>query len=296
MNSNNQSIADNEIDLREVILTLWKEKFFILIITLIFTVAGYIHGTLHSKVYENTITLRDAPAALFEKYSPFLQQQQQQQQISIATNFNNEFKLNLMSLDYLILFIEQNKKLDEFKSYLKTNNIDIKYYFQNKFQPITGVNIKPSQYSFTFSKPFPIEGFLSDYVNYVKQITEIEFRKQLKLIIKNEIQSYNQNLEIAKKINLENPILKSFAEGNYVVNEPNALFYKGSKVLSLQIIYYENLLNEIESLVFEYNPILESPTKPSLVSKSVIYLTTFMFILGLFFSFTYIYIKSLFLK
>lgn len=51
MNLNNQTISDDEIDLIEIILTLWKEKYLILIITLFFTVAGYIYGTLQPKVY-----------------------------------------------------------------------------------------------------------------------------------------------------------------------------------------------------------------------------------------------------
>ena len=80
MNPNNQTIHDDEIDLREIILTLWKEKYLILIITLVFTVAGYIYGNLQPKVYQTTITLRDAPTLIFKKYELFISFQQQQQQ------------------------------------------------------------------------------------------------------------------------------------------------------------------------------------------------------------------------
>ena len=45
MNPNNQTIPDDEIDLKEIILTLWKEKYLILIITLAFTIGGYIWDT-----------------------------------------------------------------------------------------------------------------------------------------------------------------------------------------------------------------------------------------------------------
>ena len=288
MNTKHQRFADDEIDLRKVILILWKEKFIILIITLIFTVTGYIYNTLQPKDYQITVTLRNAPVALFEKYRPYIQQEeqlqrQQQQQISIATNFNEEFKLNLMSHDNLSNFVEQNKKLDEFKSY--------------KLQPMTdNKNSKPNQYSFTLSKPLPAEKFLIDYIFYIKQITVNSFKKQLKLTIENELEIYKQNLEIAKKIDLENPILKSFAEGNSVVNEPSALFYKGSKVLSQQIVYQEKLLDGIETFVFEYNPILESPTKPSLVSKSVTGIIYNAFALGLSLSLIFIFLRSLLSK
>ena len=282
MNTKHQRFADDEIDLRKVILILWKEKFIILIITLIFTVTGYIYNTLQPKDYQitYTFTLRDAPVALFEKYRPFIQQQQQ---ISVVTNFNEEFKLNLTSHDNLRNFVEQNKKFDEFKSY--------------KLQPMTdNKNSKPNQYSFTLSKPLPAEKFLIDYNFYIKQITVNSFKKQLKLTIENELEIYKQNLEIAKKIDLENPILKSFAEGNSVVNEPSALFYKGSKVLSQQIVYQEKLLDGIETFVFEYNPILESPTKPSLVSKSVTGIIYNAFALGLSLSLIFIFLRSLLSK
>ena len=283
MNTKHQRFADDEIDLKKIFLIFWKEKFIILIITLIFTVTGYIYGTLQPKVYQITITLRNPPVALFEKYRQFIKQLEQQQRTSIVTDFNEEFKLNLMSHDNLSNFVEQNKKLDEFKSY--------------KLQPMTDdKNSKPNQYKFTISKPLLAEKFLKDYVFYTKQITVNSFKKQLKIIIENELEVYKQNLEIAKKIDLQNPILKSFAEGNSVVNEPSALFYKGSKVLSQQIVYLEKLLNEIETFVFEYNPILDSPTKASLVSTSVTVFIYNAFALGLFLSLIFIFLRLLISK
>jgi hypothetical protein len=121
-----------------------------------------------------------------------------------------------------------------------------------------------------------------------------EFKEQLKESIKNEIKIYDQNLEIAKTINLENPILKSFAEGNTVVNEPQALFYKGSKVPSLQKYYLEELLKGTDNNTFNYNPILEQASYPTLVTKSASIFMTITFALGLFFSFIVIFIKKIF--
>jgi len=110
MKRNNQTLPNDEIDLREIILTLWKEKFLILVTTLIFTVTGYIYGTLQPKVYQTTIVLREAPEAVFDKYRSFISTQQQQQTY-ITSNFNQEFKLNLLSLDHLKKFVEQSEKL-----------------------------------------------------------------------------------------------------------------------------------------------------------------------------------------
>ena len=298
MNPDNQTIPDDEIDLRELILRLWKEKYLILIFTLVFTVTGYIYGILQPKVYQTTITLRDAPASTFKKYESFIilnqqptTKQQQQQQISIASNFNEDFKLYLTSLDTLVNFVEQNKKIDEFKSYLKTNNIKTRTYFNGKFQP--GKN---NQYTLNFSSPLSGKEFLNDYVIFAKQVTVDEIKKQFKDMIKNEIQIYDQNLEIAKRINLENPILKSFAEGNSVVNEPQALFYKGSKVLYLQKFYLEELLKETDNFALDHNIILEQAFNPKLVTISASILMSLAFALGLFFSFVVVFIKFIFVK
>jgi hypothetical protein len=94
------------------------------------------------------------------------------------------------------------------------------------------------------------------------------FRQELKQNIINEINIHEQHLEIAKKIGLENTILQSIVEGRSVINEPNALFYKGTKVLTQQITYLNKLLNETKNLTLDYNPILEQASSPD--RKSVV--------------------------
>jgi len=293
MNPNNKTIIDNEIDLKEIVLTLWKEKYLIIIFTLTFAVAGYIYGTLKPTVYQSTISLRDAPSSIFNKSDLFISQTQQStEKISVALNYTNEFKLNLITLDNLIKFFEQNKELDEFKSYLKKNNIKTATYFQGKFQAVYGNKGNfLNKYTLIFSSPLPGEKFLNDYIVFTKQVTVVEFKERLKESIKNEIKVYDQNLEIAKSINLENPILKSFAEGNSVVNEPIALFYKGSKVLSLQKSYLEKFLEEIDNFTLNYNPILEQASNPIILTKSPSIYMVIAFALGLFISFVVIFIR-----
>jgi hypothetical protein len=130
----------------------------------------------------------------------------------------------------------------------------------------------------------------------VKQSTEVEFKKILKQNIENEIRLYNDNIDIAKEINLENPILKTFDTGNVVVNEPASLFYKGSKVLSKQKLNLDKLLKETENLNLKYNPIREKVSYPILITKQPFVFMAISFILGLFFSFVVIFIKSVFLR
>ena len=69
MDPKNQVILDDEIDLKKIIISLWKEKFLILIITLIFVVVGYFYGILKPKVYQTNFILRDAPDSEFGRYN-----------------------------------------------------------------------------------------------------------------------------------------------------------------------------------------------------------------------------------
>jgi LPS O-antigen subunit length determinant protein (WzzB/FepE family) len=82
-------------------------------------------------------------------------------------------------------------------------------------------------------------------------------KKSLKSTIENRINNTQDALEVAKLINLENPILKSLDMQNQVVNEPEALFYKGTKVLSQSIVIDKKLLQKLENDQFNYNPILD---------------------------------------
>ena len=80
------------------------------------------------------------------------------------------------------------------------------------------------------------------------------------------------------------------------MNEPQALFYKGSKVLSLQKSYLEKLLKETDNNTFNFNLILERASNPTLVTKSASIFMTITFALGLFVSFIFIFIRSMFVR
>jgi LPS O-antigen subunit length determinant protein (WzzB/FepE family) len=296
MKRNSRILQDDEIDLREIIKTLWNEKILILSISFIFMVIGYVYWALQPKIYKTEITLREAPSSLFEAYRLIYgpQQQQQQQQV-IAKQFNDDLKLNLLSLDTLVQFVEETNTINDFKNHLKEKNINVRDYFRGKFKFVIDKNnnIK-NKYSLTYSQLLPAEAFLNDYIIFVQQQTMTIFKKKLTQIVTSEINIHQQQLEIAKKIDLENPILMSKVEGRGVVNEPDALFYKGTKVLTQQIIYLNNLLNETKNLTLEHNPILEQASSGSLITPKspIIYVATAL-LGGLFFSIMIIFIRSI---
>jgi len=308
MKNNNNYLADNEIDLGDLIKSLVREKILILSISLIFMVAGYVYGALQPKIYKKEIVLSEAPSSLFEVYKPFFntqqqQQQQQQQRYYYQTDnatrhFNNEFKLILSSLDTLVQFVEKTNTFDDFKNYLKEKNISVIKYFEpqlgtRKFKAVIDKqNNILNKYSLTYSQPLRGEAFLNDYIIFAHQKTLTVFKQQLTQTITSSIITHQQHLEIAKKIELENPILQSMLVGKTVVNEPDELFYKGTKVLTQQINYLNKLLNEVKNLTLDYNPILEQASSEMLISKSPIIYASIASLLGLFFSLIIVFIRS----
>jgi len=303
----NNSYLDNEINLSAIIRTLWNDKILILSISLIFMVAGYVYGRLQPQIYKTEITIRNAPSYLFDVYVPIVkleqqeqkqqqqqQQKQQQQQQSIAAEFNDNLKLNLSSLDFLVKFVENNNKISDFKNHLKEKNTSEKNYFNGKFNSVIDKNKNiTNKYFLIYTEPLAGETFLTDYIIFAQQQALITLKKQLVQSINNEIGLFQEHLEIAEKIDLKNPILQSMVEGRSVINEHEALFYKGTKVLSQRLNYLNKLLNETKNLTLDYDPILQSASSASLVVMSPKIYGTISFFLGLFFSLILVFIRRI---
>ena len=81
----------------------------------------------------------------------------------------------------------------------------------------------------------------------------------MKLSIINKNYLLENALENAKIINLENPILRSMNQTSQVVNEPEDLFYKGSKILSQEITYLKKILIKLENDQFDYEIVSDKP-------------------------------------
>ena len=156
---------------------------------------------IQPKIYKTDANLRVAPETLFVKYNLYLQK-------NVEQIFDKELKLNLLASDNLIEFVEKNNQINELKSTLK-KNIDAREYFKKKF------NLEKNKYTLHFEKIFQGEDFLNDYVIFTKQKTETILKEPLISTIDSKINYYKQNLKIAEKIDLQNPILKSMLEANH---------------------------------------------------------------------------------
>jgi len=276
---------NNEIDLADLVITLWREKILILSISIICGLLGYFYALSKPQEFKTEITLKNPPIQIFEPYNLFNNNDTAQQFIS-------NFKLNFLSLDNLQSFTEESREFDNFKEYLKLRNISSKHYFVNQIGEAKDNNIIiPNKYFINHSKELDGAIFLNKYVKFVKKKTTVEVKNTLKLTILNSISLHLQALEIAKKIQLENPIIKTPSQ-QQIVTEPEALFYKGTKVITENLKYLNTKMIKLENEQFDYNIILEKSITHAInpVSSSLYFALGLM--LGSFLSFVIIFFKN----
>jgi len=299
MKKNNPYITNDEIDLGDLIRILWREKILILSICVICGLLGSLYASFKPEEFKTEIKLKNPPSQLFEPYNYVFNNSNSNSnsnsnKSNIDGQFINDFKLNLLSLDNLETFVEESRDLDIFKKYLKSKNLNTKQYFEGKLGEAKEKNIIiPNTYSFVFEKKLFDENiFFFNYAEYIKKKNISEFKKNLKLTIENRINQTVDALETARLINLENPILKSTDRQGQVVNEPEALFYKGTKVLTQSIVIDKKLLQKLENDQFNYNPILDKGIALKIKTISSYAFVAIGLFIGFFLSCMIIFFKS----
>jgi LPS O-antigen subunit length determinant protein (WzzB/FepE family) len=302
MKKNNTYLADDEIDLADLIKSLWREKILILSISIICGLAGYLYASFQPQEFKTEIQLKNPPTQIFEPYNLFNinlsisnnNNKNNNNNNNIVEQFISDFKLNLLSLDNVQKFIEESREFDNFKGYLKSRNISANEYFVNKIGEVKEKNIIiPNKYFINHTKEFDGAIFLNKYVEFIKKKTIDQLKNNLKLTLLNIINNHQEALEIAKKIQLENPIIKTTSQ-QQVVNEPDALFYKGTKVISENLNYLNKRLIKLENDKFDFNIILQKSITSYKNSMSLSLYFIIGLILGLFLSLVIIFLKDFF--
>jgi LPS O-antigen subunit length determinant protein (WzzB/FepE family) len=297
MKKNNSYIADDEIDLADLIKSLWREKILILSISIICGLAGYVYASFQPQEFKTEIQINYPPPQLFEPYT-YVLNNTPNTNTNIVAQFVSDLKVNFLSLDNVETFIEESREFSNFKGYLKTRNISAKKYFKNKLLNEASLVkeknlINTNRYFLFFTKELDGDIFLNNYVQFIKKKTIIETKKKLKFSIENMIVIYENSLEKAKLINLENPILKSMNQSTQVVNEPNDLFYKGSKILSHEITYLKRLLIKLENDQFYYEITTDKPFSSYVKTSSSLKYFAIALMIGLFLSLIIIFFKGI---
>ena len=251
MKKNNYYLSDNEINLTDLIRVIWKQKILILFITTIFVLSVNIYNKLINLVPNNgdikytTIITIKSDQNFFQKYQPYSFLSLNESKIL----FTNIFTFNVTDLINFQIFFEkaQSKEYDEFKTYLQKKNISIQNYFKTNSGNVIEKNIKiENKFFLTYTKPLIGSNFVNDYLEFIKNKTNEEYKNILKISIQNNLNLHKKSFVYAKLIGLDKPILSN-----------NALhhdfFYLGTTILTQKISDLENLLIELEKDQFHYD-------------------------------------------
>lgn len=77
-----------------------------------------------------------------------------------------------------------------------------------------------------------------------------------------------KNLEIAKKINLDEPIFKSKDPSFRILNEPISIFYMGTIVLESKLEFIDELIETNKNFSLDFKIIYEKPARAIMLNIS----------------------------
>jgi hypothetical protein len=271
----------------DIIYSIYKDRILILIIIVVcFLLSIFLYNP--EKTYTAYIKIKKPPSDLYIEYA-----------------FDNKkfflnYKENLLSLDSLENFSNSTDKYDNFKKYLKSKNINSRQFFSTNFFSNTSSkfgNVKTNGkiiedlYFLDFPIESEINDFLNNYVEYIKRETISDFKKNQLEIYKNTLKNLESNLQIAKKVNYDNPILK-INEKFEIVAKDEDQFYLGQEILKIKIQNLNKLMQSLINEEFNFSITRDS----ALTVKSVSAKNERFYILSLIYSFflslIIIYIKN----
>lgn len=278
-----------DFDLNVVINEIWINKTLIIIICFFGFIGGYLNYSKNTEglydKYISKIIIQRPSVQQFERYSvTFSKYGQGNYKVDINKKYENLFDKILLSKDIQLKFIKkQENEFKEFLSFLDKRNLTVKNYLnQNDFFGKIMEDQKGyvlNMFTLIHPKELNAEKFLENYVYFVKEIAIEELKIHLKSSISNILENYYDELKIANEVKLENPLILNTLNSSIpinkenvsgrVVNEPNDLFYKGSKVLKNRIKSLEKTYEHLDLNKFEYNPILDRAGSPKILPKEI---------------------------
>ena len=246
---------DNLIDLTTVIEILWRQKFFILFITLLCSLLFCSYILISPKKSKSEIFINFSSNYLLNSFCNIhdLNCKKINDQLIIDTNVELLSSVNLKN------FVKKiNKEKKNTLYILDQDSTSKNEFFENKIQNLLIENkslrnkLIDNQYVFTFPIYFNGELFLNNYLRFIEKKLSKELYLRLSILVDNQISMYKKNLEIAKLLNLEYPI--SITGDNVVIinqkiYKSDDFFYQGTKVLEYQINNLKLLKDEISEKI-----------------------------------------------
>lgn len=235
-------------DFAELLKKLWKEKFFILIITIIFSLLFYFYSTSFiKKKFRVEILLQHPPNHLFIDYEKIYTTYYKD---SIYQNFILDFKLQLLSKINLEKFLKQSKDF-QISDFAKKNNKE------NYSKNFTFIIDNERKYSLIFPEGVNGHALLAAYIEYTFietiNLTKKKIKKDLKLINS----SLNYSLKLSQELQLSTPYTSEL-EISY-----------SEKVLRNRIKLLNNLIENIDKRNFNYDNTFISESKYFALSSTI---------------------------
>jgi LPS O-antigen subunit length determinant protein (WzzB/FepE family) len=292
------SLIKDEIDFPYFFKIIKKSKILIIFVSIIFTLLGYLYQTYQPRELQLQVKIASAPITLFSKYLKFghegyLLNGDNDLSKMLYDQYNNRLIFNILSLDHLEKFVSEDKKIDNFKNFLKLKNISSIEYFDNKLTLIPNQKNIDDKYvlklRFIFPKELDGSDFISNYVEFIKNKTFDEFKETIKILLEEHDKQLNAALEIAKAASIESPFF-SKVNGN-IYAKTNDFFYEGTKVLSSKISLNKKAIVDLNNNRSSYKIIL-TKSIPSQYSKSEYSYALVGFIFGIFLSIIIIFFKK----
>lgn len=307
MKKNNIYLSDDEIDIVSIFRVLWKDKILILIVSFLFCISAYLYAYNSPLKYKEIIIIKDPEEKQFEILTKVylenslynFNDRKNNQRISsqftqeVSTKFKEEFDNNILNLDNLAHFVEQSKKFDNFKEFLKKENITIKEYFNYKNFVTTKKKNDPFKNKTILSVFMPYQKhdnfFFDDYVEFIKNKTMKNFKDNLNREIEYSIKLWDISLQLAEYANLESP------SKNESIFLDDTKFLLGTSIIKKIIEDKKKLATELANYQLNYNPIID---KSNLIifSKSLTLYAFVGLVLGFFLSLIIIFIKNIKIK
>lgn len=291
MNKKTPSVLDKEISLEDIFKIIFKNKFLIIIVTLLFGFGHYYYidkykeESVKSKMNQEIQThslLQKPPEHIFvnfvNTYQSFFSELYESERKTIIryerNNFHNIFKLKFLSLDNFISFLKKNDYLDLYET-INNELMNKKIKFKKrigfaKSENLEFENDKNTETVF-LRHDLNVDGhkILTEYIldayNDASNIYLSQKKDEFEVII----YIYRNSLKTAEKLNVIDPFIvikkkKTFNLENdttemYSTLDPNSLYLRGTIVLTNVIDEMENKLSEFDQLKIKFNPIKFNP-------------------------------------
>lgn len=298
MKKNDYYSESNEINLKEYIKLIWKDKILVLFITIVFGLLACLYKFILYEEFRSKISLKSPPPQLFSRFDniSFINGSQ----YTYYDKLNYELDLYLLSEDNFEEFFSQSKIKSEYYSKIKFFKFKKKLSssleeIQN-FEEKKKIGYIASSYYLIFPKEIQGDILLDNYIKFTKNKILFELKKNIKKELEATLIKYNAHLNIARDLNLIEPA-GFFGQPFKVENQDLSLFSRGTKVLDQEIILLNSIYKNLDNELFDYNHILEKPSKPQIVGSfgTHVYLLLGLTI-GFFLSLMIVFIKNIFKK